>query len=254
MIRLLALLLLVLAPLAARAQDESIVLGLSQTSVAITADFTGSEILIYGAVKREAPQPEGGPLQVIVTVEGPPTPVVVRRKERRLGIWINRDKVRINHAPSFYAVATTGPLDAILSETDNLRYQISVPRAIRAVGISAQAEESPSFVEALQRIRENEGRYHLDEGTIAFTEDTLFRTDVRLPSNLVEGNYRVRVFLTRDGRVVDTLEGGIGVQKAGIERFIYALAQEQPLIYGLLSLVMAVVAGWGASAAFRMIR
>lgn len=253
MIRLLTL-LLALLPCAALAQDENIVLGLSQNNVSITADFTGSEILIYGAVKRDKPQPEGGQLQVIVTVEGPPTPVVVRRKERRVGIWINRDKVRINRAPSFYAIATTAPLRDILSDTNDLRYEISIPRLISSVGISAQAKEAPTFVDALQRIRENEGRYHLDEGTVTLTEDTLFRADVRLPSNLVEGNYRVRIFLTRDGEVIDTLESGIGVEKAGMERFIYTLAHEQPLIYGLLSLVMAVIAGWGASAAFRLIR
>ncbi|MCE6951985.1 TIGR02186 family protein [Cereibacter sphaeroides] len=252
MIRLCLLVLALLAP-AALAQDEQIVLGLSETRVSITADFQGSEIMIYGAVKRQSPEPDGA-LNVIVTVAGPPTQVMVRKKERRFGIWINREKVRIGRAPSFYAVATSGPLEAILSETDNLRYKISIPRAIRAIGISAQAENAPSFVEALERIRRDEGRYVLQEGAVRLTEGTLFRTDIQLPANLTEGDYGVRVFLTRDGRVVDEFEDRIGVQKAGIERFVFALAHEQPLIYGLLSLVLAVVAGWGASAAFRFIR
>ena len=37
--------------------EETIVSGLSQNRVSITADFDGSEILIYGAVKRETPAP-----------------------------------------------------------------------------------------------------------------------------------------------------------------------------------------------------
>ncbi len=56
MLRLaLALLITLTAPLYA----EEVVLGLSKKHVSITANFDGSEILIFGAVKREAPIPEG---------------------------------------------------------------------------------------------------------------------------------------------------------------------------------------------------
>ena len=76
----------------------------------------------------------------------------------------------------------------------------------------------------------------------------------RLPANLTEGSYRVRIFLTRGGLVVDELESVIDVRKEGLERWLTSLAHDQPLIYGLLSLAIAVLAGWGASAAFRFIR
>ncbi len=86
------------------------------------------------------------------------------------------------------------------------------------------------------------------------TDDTLFRADVVLPANLTEGEYKVRLFLLRGGRVVAEQERLIGVRKEGLERFIFNLSREQPLIYGLLSLALAALAGWGASAAFRLFR
>lgn len=251
MIRALALLLALAPPVAAQ---EVIVSGMSQNRVSITADFDGSEILIYGAVKRDSPAPEGGPLEVIVTVEGPSTPVAVRRKDRVFGIWVNNASVHVDSAPSFYAVATTGPLNHILSDTDNLRYGITIERVIRAIGIADEADKAGEFVLALLRVRTNEGRYRILEGKVELTEDTLFRTDVVLPSNLTEGEYKVRLFLLRDKRVVASQEKVIGVRKEGLERFIFNLAQERPLIYGLVSLVLAALAGWGASAAFRLIR
>ncbi|MGL4236754.1 TIGR02186 family protein [Tabrizicola sp.] len=251
MIRALILLLAIATPALA---DETIVAGMSQNRVSITADFDGSEILIYGAVKREAPPPEGGPLEVIVTVEGPSAPVMVRRKGRVAGIWLNNAQVRIDSAPSFYAVATTGPLRHILSDIDNLRYGITIERVIRAVGIASEAEKSGEFVLALLRVRTNDGRYRILEGKVELTEDTLFRADIVLPANLTEGEYKVRLFLLRNKRVIASQERVIGVRKEGLERFIFNLAQEQPLIYGLLSLVLAAIAGWGASAAFRLIR
>ena len=251
MIRAVLILLALALPTAAQ---EQIVAGMSQNRVSITADFDGSEILIYGAVKRDSPAPQGAPLEVIVTVEGPATAVAVRRKDRVAGIWVNNASVRIDSAPSFYAVATTGPLSHILSDTDNLRYGITIERVIRAIGIADEAEKAGEFILALLRVRTNEGRYRVLEGKVELTEDTLFRTDVVLPANLTEGEYKVRLFLLRDKRVIASQERVIGVRKDGLERWIFNLAQEQPLIYGLVSLVLAAVAGWGASAAFRLIR
>ncbi len=234
--------------------DESIVTGLSQNRVSITADFVGSEILVYGAVKRDAPAPEGSPLEVIVTVEGPAAPVTVRRKERVAGIWINNASIRVDSAPSFFAIATTGPLNHILSDTENLRFDITIERVIRAVGITAEADKAGEFLLALLRVRTQEDRYRVLEGKVELTEDTLFRTDVELPANLIEGEYKVRIFLLRDQKVIAHQERLVGVRKVGLERFIFNLAHEQPLIYGLLSLVLAAVAGWVASTAFRLMR
>jgi uncharacterized protein (TIGR02186 family) len=250
--RALAILSLLASP--ALAEGEQIVAGLSQNAVSITANFDGSEILIYGAVKRDAPAPSDAPMEVIITVEGPSVPLTIRRKDRRAGIWINTEAVTIDSAPTFYAVATTGPMSSILKDTENLRYQITIPRVIRAVGITAEANNAADFVLAMLRLRDATGLYRMDQGKVEFLEQTLFRTDVVLPSNLTDGEYRVRIFLTRNGRVIDTQERIIGVRKEGLERYLYNLAHEQPLISGVLAVLMAVVAGWAASAAFRLVR
>ena len=250
MIRLLLALLLWAGP----GQAEEIVSGLSQSRVSINANFDGTAILIYGAAVREAPPPDGPLLQVIITVEGPSAPVVVRRKERVAGIWINQGMVRVDSAPSFYAVATTGDLADILSQTDDLRYRISLPYVIRAIGISSEAPDAPSYVEALQRIRKVEGNYLLGQNSVLLLQQALFRTEILLPANLIEGSYRVRIFLTRAGQVIDTQESQIDVRKAGLERFLFNLAHQQPLVYGLASLLLAALAGWGASEVFRRLR
>jgi uncharacterized protein (TIGR02186 family) len=233
--------------------EEKIVSGLSQNRVSITADFDGSELLIYGAVKRETPIPSSK-LEVIITVEGPSTPLIIRKKDRVAGIWINRERVRIDAAPSFYAVATTGPLRGILSETDNLRHRITIPRSIRAIGLTGEAAGSDAFVDALLRIRRDNGAYRSMQGAVQLSDETLFRTDIVLPANLTEGEYKVRLFLTRDGRVVDHQDRVIYVRKEGLERFLFNLSREQPLLYGLLALALAGLAGWGASEAFRLLR
>lgn len=242
-----------LAPAPARA-EESVVLGLSQDTVSITTNFDGSEILIFGAVKREVPIPSEPPLEVVIAVAGPSEPVMVRRKDRRLGIWVNTDAVEVDLAPSFYAVATTGRMPEVLSDVEDLRHKITIDRAIRSVGAPQTIQDSASFTDALIRIRSQSGLYQHLEGTVALDQQTLFRTAVALPSDLTEGDYLTRIYLTRAGKVVAKHEAWINVRKVGLERLLYNMSRQQPLFYGLMSLAIAIFAGWGASAVFQLIR
>ncbi|OIQ35102.1 MAG: hypothetical protein BM559_03880 [Roseobacter sp. MedPE-SWchi] len=250
------LMLLTLASLIAPAQagEEEVVLGLSQDRVAITADFDGSEILIFGAVKRETPIPEGPPLEVIVAVSGPNSSVTVRRKAKRMGIWVNTDSVIVDSAPSFYAIATSAPFQDVITDTEDLRYRVSIARAIRSVGAAMNIQDAQNFADAVVRVRENEGLYSLRENTVAVDQQTLFRSAIDMPADLTEGKYSARIFLTRAGQVVSSFETDIDVRKVGLERFLYSLSREQPFLYGLMSLAIAIAAGWGASTAFSLLR
>ncbi|HBS50432.1 MAG TPA: hypothetical protein DEA05_10290 [Rhodobacteraceae bacterium] len=246
---------LLLWPLwAIAAQAESVVLGLSREQVSITTNFDGSEILIFGAVKREEPIRTDPPLEVIITVAGPSRPVMVRRKENRFGIWVNTDALEVDAAPSFYAVASTAPLDTVLSEVEDLRHGISIERAIRSVGAPPEITDADAFRDAVIRIRREADLYQMLEGGVALDEHTLFRTAIDMPANLTEGDYAVRIFLTRDGEVVSHYEAWLDVRKVGLERQLFTLSREQPVLYGLMSLVIAIAAGWGASAAFSLMR
>lgn len=250
MLRLALAFLLVALPLRA----ETVVAGLSQNRVSITANFDGSEILIFGAVKRDSPPPSDAPLEVIVTVSGPLEPALVRKKDRRFGIWVNTEAVEIDRAPSFYAVATSAPLQDSLRAVEDLRHKITIPRAVRSVGAPMDVVNPERFTEALIRIRQDAGLYKRLEETVAFRDQTLFDMSLALPANLRAGAYTARILLTREGHVVDYYETKIDVQKVGLERFLYTLAHEKPLIYGLLSLAIAIAAGWMASAVFRYVR
>ncbi len=250
--RLILSLALCLAALPAAA--EEVVLGLSSDTVSINTNFDGSEILIFGAVKRDAPFPSEPRMQVIVTVSGPSEPVTVRRKEKKFGIWVNTDAVEIDSAPSFYAVSTSTLLGLSLSETEDVRHRVSIPRAIRSVDAPDNISNSKTFTEALIRIKSKSNQYQLNEGTVSLDEQTLFRTSIALPAALTEGDYKTRIFLTRSGDVVAQYETSIYVRKVGMERWLFTLSREQAFLYGLLSLTIAIFAGWGASAIFTLFR
>ncbi len=234
------------------AAKEEVVSALSQYRIAITANFDGSEIFVYGAIKREQPPPDQR-LGVVITIAGPHEPVTVRRKARRAGIWVNTDMVEIKAAPTFYAVASSAPLTQILNDDEDLKHEIRIEEMITSSDTPTDIAAAQTFSEALVRIRQRDGLYVETPGTVAIQSQTLFGTQVTLPANLVKGEYTATTYITRDGVVIDKQEKTIRVHKIGLERWIYNLAHEQPLTYGVLAVLIAAVTGWLASAIFRRI-
>lgn len=237
--------------------SEMVVAGLSHHTVSLTTGFSGSEIFVYGAVRRTGatPEPEGK-LDIIVTITGPSAPVVVRRKEKvpegsPIGIWVNGGGVRIDAAPSFYVVATTDGLRKTITWTDDLRYHIGLDYIIRLIDAPKWVSHRGEYVAAVARIRERKGLYSILPHSVRTIENTLFQTNIRLPANLVEGDYTARVFLVRHKQVLDVFTDTISVRRAGLGRFIYLAAQDHAALYGAASLALALAAGWLASAFFR---
>ncbi|MDH3262702.1 MAG: TIGR02186 family protein, partial [Paracoccaceae bacterium] len=124
----------------------------------------------------------------------------------------------------------------------------------RSVGAPPEVSEAALFTDALIRLRRRDGDYRVEAKEINLAEDTLFNTSFLLPANLIEGIYEVRIFLTRGRQVVDSHTTILNVEKVGLERFLFNLAHDRPMVYGLLALVIAVAAGWGASTVFRLLR
>lgn len=235
--------------------QERVLAALSQNAVGITADFTGSEIFVYGAVERNRISDErDDSIQIIIAVTGPDERVIVRKKSRKLGIWVNDASAEIDSAPSFYAVATSGPLDQILTETSDLRHRITIDKAIRLVGEARNVGDPSEFSDAIIRLRRASGIYFEKIGGVSIIERMLFQTRIELPANIVEGDYKAKVYLLREGRVIDDFATTIKVRKVGLERWIYNLAHEHSLLYGILSILVALLAGWGASEIFRQLR
>lgn len=232
--------------------DDRVVASLSQHNVSLTTGFSGSEIFIYGAVKhtRRGPVPGDG-LDIIVTVTGPVAPVIVRKKERNFGIWTNGRPVRIDAAPSFYVVASTGGFRDTISWTDDLRYQIGPDYIIRMIDTPAWVQNRETYRLAVVRLREDKGLYSTLPNSVEVIQNTLFQTTIELPADLIEGDYTARVFLLHDKHVLDVFTDTIEVRRAPLGRFIYLAATEHAALYGLASLVVAMAAGWLASAFFR---
>jgi len=237
-----AALLLVAAPAPA---EEDLVSGLSQDIVQITSDYTGTDLIVFGAVEQPV---ENGVGDVVVVVRGPDAAMTVRRKDRLAGIWINDARARFV-LPSFYFVASTRPLRQIAAEETLARYELGLSR-LHADPLASDGDPAP-FVAALVRAEARSGLYRQNPAGVEMLGATLFRVRVPVPAAVPRGSYNVEVYLFRDGNVVSAQSTPLYVDQTGFERRLYDFAHSRPLYYGVATVLLAVFLGWASTLFFR---
>jgi uncharacterized protein (TIGR02186 family) len=258
--RIYMILLLILAFASAATADpakESVEADASTRQVAITSSYTGTEILVFGTVENSVqPSAEAGTYDVVVVVEGTAVPAVVRRKSEVGGLWVNTSSVRFASLPSYYAIASTRPIDefadhAMLDANEiGFEHVRMVPAGSRHTEAMEPAEIA-KFKEALIRLKQRERLYIQSDFGVAFIGRSLFRATIELPPNVPVGPLVARVYLFKDGRLLGQYKSSVMLERQGLERYIHDTAIGQPLLYGIATVLLAAVAGLTAAFAFR---
>ena len=241
-----ALLLVMFAVCAARPASAQLEADLSSHLISITSNFTGTELLLFGATD--------GPGDIVVVVQGPRETLTVRRKQRIAGIWLNGRAISFADVPAYYAVASTRPLEELAPTTMRAQHRMGGEFLAFSVAAGTQniaGAELAAFREALVRNKRNASLYFEAEGSVTFVGERLFRTNIVIPSTAPDGTYNVNIYLIRNQRVIDQKTTPLSINKAGLERTVHELAHEQPAAYGVIAIAIAIVAGWGAGAVFR---
>ncbi|HEX3653813.1 MAG TPA: TIGR02186 family protein [Rhizomicrobium sp.] len=246
---LLALFALCLVATGACAED--LVSGLSQDQIQITSNYAGTDIVVFGAIESPETSQAEAPRDVVVVVRGPDADFAVRRKARVAGIWINRDKISLYGMPAYYYVASTRPLAKIAADSTLSQYQIGVSN-LRPKGESTRSpRKGEPFRLAAIRLRERQKLYTDAPAGVEFLGYSLFRVRVPVPASVATGEYAVQVYLFRDGNVVSAQTTPLFVDQIGLERRLFRFAHGRPFWYGLATVAMAILLGWGSSFLFR---
>jgi uncharacterized protein (TIGR02186 family) len=233
------------AAFASAARAQPLVADLSSHLIAITTGFTGTEVVLFGAVEQ--------PGDVVVVVRGPEGPVTVRRKERLLGLWANGSSVTFTGVPSFYHVAASRPLEDIASRDQLARQRIGIEQLSLGAAGTVSDTARAIFQAALLREKQAAGLFPIVPGRVLFVGRQLFRTNVTLPPDVPTGAYQVSVYLFRNGQVAGAQTTPLLVSQSGVSAEIQDFAYRRSLLYGLVAVTLAVVAGWLGSILLRRV-
>ncbi|RUT88827.1 MULTISPECIES: TIGR02186 family protein [unclassified Mesorhizobium] len=247
---------LLAAAVPAKAQvplTEGIQIGLSTDNVAITAGFSGADLTIFGSLENPDPLvARQGRYDVIVVLEGPPKPVVVRRKDRVLGVWVNLDSETFENVPVSYSVATTRPLQDITEPNSYKQLSLGASNLYMQ---PADAGDSPATIEeftaALRERKSATGLYSENVGGVQFLSQNLFRATVRLAPNVPVGTHKARAFLFKSGLFIKESSAQLEIRKSGFEQSIFRVAHNYSFLYGVFAISLAMLTGWLGRLIFR---
>jgi uncharacterized protein (TIGR02186 family) len=237
----------------AGARDPILVPEVSQHEIQVRQGFTGTDLLLFGAILEPDGTRAARGYDIVVVLKGPTQAIRLREKQKIAGIWVNAQSSDFRSAPSFFAVASSRPIAQIVDERTAAIFELGLDwLQLSPIG-SIDPVQQQRFTAGLVDLRKRQGLYSQNGKGVRISEQVLYQARIALPSSVQVGRYTAETFAIRDGQVIASATAEVEVRKLGFERFIALFAQEQALLYGLLAVAVSVLMGWLAGRLFALV-
>ena len=202
--------------------------------------YTGADVRIEGVVSAGS--------KVAVVVRGGQRSEVFNRKVKTGPIWITSGKVAISGVPSLFLRFTDGMLRDSLAREDIDRYQLDQSAIQRQMEVHPDHDHEVMVASWLS-LKALDGTYALVRDGVKMEQPrngaVPFSVRFPWPRKSPPGQYTVRVYEYRERAVVATSEVSLPVERVGFPAWLAAVVQQRSLIYGLMAVLVAAVAGFG---------
>lgn len=231
-----ALLMLLLLPGRANSSPDDI--SLKPSSLRIGIFFGGCDMHV------EALIPNG--CDAVIEVNGRDVQEDLMRKGRRWDLWMNTGEIHVKGVPYLYYVMSTDPR---LLTTAGKKYHWgydALREDISFTGELKQSEDDKLFKEFLN-LKEGQQLYHISPGALktflSDPEQHVVQADIDFPPRISPGTYTVRVFVLRNGNVIERRTTYIDVALTGIPALIRSLSSSHEYFYAFIAVVLAAAFG-----------
>ena len=228
------------------ARDPILVPEVSQPRVEVRQGFTGTELLLFGAILNPDGTRAGRDYDLVVVLKGATRSIVLREKQRVAGMWLNAASAEFRSAPSFYAVASSRPVAKVVDDKTAAIYELGLQwLQLSPIGAYDQAKQD-RFAAGLVEMMARQGFYKEDPLGVSVRDQVLYQARIALPSSVQTGTYTAETFAITHGRVVASATARVEVRKIGFERLVAQFADREGVFYGRLAVAVSV--GMGALA------
>ncbi|MDJ0641518.1 MAG: TIGR02186 family protein [Erythrobacter sp.] len=242
--------LLVAAACLSGQREPILVPEVSQSRIEVRQGFTGANLLLYGAIVDPRGPGTNTEYDIVVVLKGPTEPIRLREKERIAGIWMNAGASDFRSAPSFFAVASSSPIEEIVDPRTAAIYELGTEFIQLSPSGVIDPEVQARFARGLVDMRQRLGLYKQDSEGVRIKEQVLYQARIGLPSNVTTGPYTAETFAIADGRVLASATAEIEVVKVGLEGQVVAASERWSFFYGALAILLSLSMGWLAGRFF----
>ena len=240
-----------LSPASAQSsRDPILVPEVSQHDIVLRQGFTGTQLLLYGAVLDPRGQRAGtgseAAYDIVIVLKGPTEPIRLREKEQMAGIWVNAESTAYRSVPSFYALASSRPVAEIVDPRTAAIYELGLEYLQLSPTGTIDPEEQQRFAAGLVDLRRRQGLYGQYDGAVTISQGVLYTARLPIPSNVGPGRYIAETFAISNGRVIVSATSEVQVRKEGLERMVATQAEDNGFLYGLFAIALSLFMGWAA--------
>ncbi len=225
-------------------------LNLAPCQIRIGAFFHGTRVVVSGSVPAED--------QVVVRLSNKPHHMTFRIKKKLAGLlWMNMGDVSFDNLPSVYLVYSSAKLNRLGRDGNggSAAVRLGLKRLEAKARISTTSTNARKLLAELVKVKRAEGLYGLEEGAVklgpAKNGRKSFRTVVKLRARIPPGTYKVEVFAFDQAGTMTRTGQKLQVVEVGLPALVSSMAFKHALIYGILAVLIAVLAGLVMSLLFK---
>jgi uncharacterized protein (TIGR02186 family) len=187
----------------------------------------------------------------VIVVRGPQTDMTVRRKQRIMGIWVNREQIEFTGFPAiiFWRArvrSTTSPRCPRCS--DSVWVRANLESTYKG---NMDTDRAAAFRAAAVRDPQTRTPLLGKSNRCRIPEPHALRARIAVPASVPPGEYRAEAYLFEDGTVVSAQSSPLFIDKSGFERRVYNYAYQASFAYGFAAVLMAFALGWAGFVVFR---
>ena len=171
-------------------------------------------------------------------------------------LWMNVGTLKFERVPKLYEIHSTKKLEDLIPPAEMDKYVIGYPALFRHVEISPSAneEDKARWFSEFIKYKESSKLYVTSSGNIEMKDKDGkqgYYILTQWPYQAPPGDYTVSVYEIKDGKIIDSAESRVNVEQVGVVRTLAGMAKDNAVLYGIISILSALGAGFGVGLVFR---
>lgn len=217
--------------------------------IGINFFYHGSEVSVSGVSDPDA--------DIIVKIAAPETHQALKKKGKVGGVlWMNVGTIEYEQVNPLYFLASTKPVEDLLSREERLSYGIGYAALEQTASIepAESSDEKDHWFSEFVNYKESSHLYKVKAEGISFSSDNnehKYRVVFDWPYQATPGTYDVTVYSVKDGKVMETADSRVVVEQEGGIKYLASMAKNKGAVYGAVSVVVALLAGFGVGMIFK---
>jgi uncharacterized protein (TIGR02186 family) len=214
--------------------------GVQPKTIRIGSFFSGGQVAVRGVV------PAGD--RVALRILGPRDHLVLMKKGRVGGLWMNVGQITFQDVPKVYLLWTSGKLSSLGTEAGLRAWKLDYVSLLSGTLPQKNRVEEALLLRELIKLKEEDRLYHIDEGSVQvkpLEPGVWEQVDavLPLPAKIEPGSYVLEMIAFRDGQGRLIHSSTLEVKLAGFPALVSDFSARQGLWYGILAVIIATLSG-----------